>query len=288
MRIGFIGLGRMGSGLAGNLLKAGYDLAVYDINPQAQEVFQLRGARGMASALDLARNVDVLFTSLPLPGDLTSVLLGEAGCIAVLPADATIIDVSTIDPQTARQLATAAEERGLHFLACPLGKGPAQAAAGTEPIFVGGRHEVFLRLQRLLEAIGDPIYYLGEVEQATAFKLISNLIGMTNVAVLAEGLALGVAYGLKSDQLLDLLAVTAADSYQLHLRGPLMLNGDYASRFPIDLTAKDLGLALNMARAIGQEPTLGAHAATLFQQAQRQGLGGEDTAAVYKIMHPDS
>jgi 3-hydroxyisobutyrate dehydrogenase-like beta-hydroxyacid dehydrogenase len=284
MRIGFIGLGRMGSGLAGNLLKAGYDLAVYDINPPAQEMLQVRGARGTSSPLDLARNVDVLFTSLPLPGDVTGVLLGETGCIAVLPAGATIIDVSTIDPQTARQLATAAEERGLYFLACPLGKGPVQAAEGTEPIFVGGAHEVFLRHQHLLEAIGDSVFYLGEVEQATAFKLISNLIGMTNVAVLAEGIALGAAYGLNLSQLFDLLAATGADSYQLHLRGPLMLNGDYASRFSIDLTTKDLGLALNMARAAGKEPTFGALAYTAFQRAQTQGLGGEDTAAIYKCI----
>jgi 3-hydroxyisobutyrate dehydrogenase-like beta-hydroxyacid dehydrogenase len=287
MRIGFIGLGRMGSGLAGNLLKAGYDLAVYDINPQAQEALQVRGARGASTLLELACQVDVLFTSLPLPGDVTGVLLGETGCITVLPADATLIDVSTIDPQTARQLATAAEARGLHFLACPLGKGPAQAAEGTEPMFVGGSRDVFLRQQRLLEAIGHPVSYLGEVEQATAFKLISNLIGMTNVAVLAEGLALGAAYGLDLGHLLDLLAVTAADSYQLHLRGPLMLQGDYASRFSIDLTSKDLGLAVNMARARGIELPFGALAYTCFQQAQTQGLGGEDTAAIYKMMHPD-
>lgn len=284
MRIGFIGLGKMGSGLAANLLKVGYDLAVYDINPLAQEALQARGARGTSSPLDLAKDVDVLFTSLPLPGDVTGVLLGETGCITVLPADATIIDVSTIDPQTARLLATAAQERSLHFLACPLGKGPVQAAEGSEPIFVGGPHEIFLRQQLLLEAIGDPVYYLGEVEQATAFKLISNLIGMTNMAVLAEGVALGIAYGLDLSKLLDLLAETGADSYQLHLRGPLLLKEDYASRFSIDLTTKDLGLALNMARVIGKEPPFGALAHALFQQAQTQGLGGEDTAAIYKLL----
>ncbi len=81
--------------------------------------------------------------------------------------------------------------------------------------------------------------------------------------------------------------MTAADSYQLHLRGPLMLNGDYAPRFSIDLTSKDLGLALSMARATGKEPTFGALAHSVFQQAQAQGLGGEDTAAIYKMIHPN-
>lgn len=285
MRIGFIGLGRMGGGLAGNLLKAGYDLMVYDLNPQAQEALQLQGAQGASNRLDLARQVDILFTSLPLPGDVTEVLLGETGCIAALPAHATLIDVSTIDPHTARQLATAAQAHGVYFLACPLGKGPAQAAEGTEPIFVGGPHEAFLRQQRLLEAIGHPVLYLGEVEQATAFKLISNLIGMTNVAILAEGVALGAAYGLEMGRMLDLLVMTGADSYQLHLRGPLMLQGDYTSRFSIDLTTKDLGLAVNMARAAGSEPAFATLAHILFQEAQAQGLGEEDTAAIYKLMH---
>jgi len=284
MQIGFIGLGRMGSGLAKNLLKAGYTLHVYDISQQAVKSLVALGAQSASSALELVHSCDVLFTSLPLPQDVETLLLGDTGCLNALPADSVVIDVSTIDPQTARRLADAATQIGKHFLACPLGKGPAQAAEGTEPIFAGGEHAIFERYRPLLEAIGKPVYYLGDVEQSTAFKLISNLIGFANMAVLAEGITLGLKAGIEPQLLQTLLADTGADSYQLKLRGPFILNDDYAPRFSVALTAKDLRLAVAMAHAWNIEPTFGAQASTLYQQALALGLGNEDAAAIYKIV----
>ena len=284
MQVGFIGLGRMGSGLARNLLKAGYSLHVYDINTQAVASLVALGAQSASSATELAHVSDVLFTSLPLPQDVENVLLGEMGCLSALPVDGVMIDVSTIDLQTARRLTDAATQSGKHFLACPLGKGPAQAAEGTEPIFAGGEHAIFERCKPLLDAVGKPVYYLGDVEQSTAFKLISNLIGFANMAVLAEGITLGLKAGIEPQQLQTLLADTGADSYQLKLRGPFILNEDYAPRFSVALTAKDLRLAVAMARAWDIEPSLGAQASAIYQQALTQGLGNEDAAAIYKIV----
>jgi 3-hydroxyisobutyrate dehydrogenase-like beta-hydroxyacid dehydrogenase len=286
MRIGFIGLGRMGSGLARNLLTGGYSLGVYDLSPAAVARLVEVGANEATSARALAQESDVLFTSLPLPSDVESVLLGETGCAGVLPPDATVIDVSTIDPLAARRIADAITSSGRHFLACPLGKGPAQAAEGTEPIFAGGPRDVFDRCRQMLEAIGTPVYYLGDVEQSTAFKLLSNLVGLTNMAVLAEGLAIGVKAGIEMGQLLDLLGDTGADSYQLRLRGPWVLHEEYAPRFSVDLTAKDLRLAVAMARAMGVEPQIGAIAFNLYSQAQAEGYGAEDAAAVFKLLCP--
>lgn len=284
MHVGFIGLGRMGSGLAKNLLKAGYTLHVYDMSQQAVTSLVALGAQAAPNARELACVSDILLTSLPLPHDVETVLLDETGCLAALPADGVVIDVSTIDPQTARRLADAASQQGKHFLACPLGKGPAQAAEGSEPIFAGGERALFERCQPLLNSIGKPVYYLGDVEQATAFKLISNLIGFANMAVLAEGITLGVQAGIEPKQLQRLLAETGADSYQLQLRGPLLLNEDYTPRFSVALTAKDLRLAVAMARAWEIEPLLGVQASMLYQQALAQGLGSEDAAAIYKLI----
>lgn len=284
MQVGFIGLGRMGSGLAKNLLKAGYTLHVYDISSQAVASLVALGAQAAASAMELAQASDVLFTSLPLPQDVETLLLGETGCLSALPADSIVIDVSTIDPQTARRLADSALQLGKHFLACPLGKGPTQAAEGTEPIFAGGEHAIFERCQPILNAIGKPVYYLGDVEQSTAFKLISNLVGFANMAVLAEGITLGSKAGIEPQQFQTLLADTGADSYQLRLRGPFILNEDYAPRFSVALTAKDLRLAVEMARALGVEPHFGVRASILYQQALSQGLGNEDAAVIYKVI----
>src|SRR6266700_879026 len=282
MQIGFIGLGRMGSGLAANLVKAGYALRVYDVNPKAVASLVQVGAQATGSARELARVCDVLFTSLPLPRDVETTLIGESGCLSVLPEKSTVIDVSTIDPQTAIRIAEAFTRAGRAFLACPLGKGPTHAAEGTSPIFAGGQKEVFEQQRPLLEKIGQPVY-LGSVEQSTAFKLISNLIGMTNMAVLVEGLALGTKAGIDPQQLQDLLMTTGADSFQLQLRGPWILSDDYTPRFSIDLAAKDLRLSVAMAREWDTPVPFGNLAHETFRRAQAQELGGEDIAAIYKI-----
>ena len=115
-------------------------------------------------------------------------MLGEKGLLSLMKPGSTYIDVSTIDPKTARKLSEAAEARKIQFLECPLGKTPAHAEKGEEPIFVGGKKEVYEKMKGILEIIGKPVVYMGEVEASSAFKLISNMIGMTNLAVLAEGI----------------------------------------------------------------------------------------------------
>jgi 3-hydroxyisobutyrate dehydrogenase len=282
MQVGFVGLGRMGSGLATNLVKAGYTLKVYDVNQKAMASLVQVGAQPTNSARELARTCDVLFTSLPLPRDVENMLIGESGCLSVLPERSTVIDVSTIDPQTASRIAEAFTRAGRSFLACPLGKGPAHAAEGTSPIFAGGQKEVFEQHRGLLEKIGQPVY-LGSVEQSTAFKLISNLIAMTNMAVLVEGLALGAKAGIDLKQLQELLMTTGADSFQLQLRGPLILSDDYTPRFSIDLAAKDLRLGVAMAREWDIPVQFSKTAHETYRRAQEQGLGSEDVAAIYKV-----
>jgi 3-hydroxyisobutyrate dehydrogenase-like beta-hydroxyacid dehydrogenase len=282
MQVGFIGLGRMGSGLAQNLVKAGYALKVYDVNAKAVATLVQAGAQAATSARELARVCDVLFTSLPLPRDVETMLIGESGCLSVLPEKSTVIDVSTIDPQTAIRIAEAFIRAGCAFLACPLGKGPTHAAEGTSPIFAGGQKEVFEQQRPLLEKIGQPVY-LGDVEQSTSFKLISNMIGMTNIAVLVEGLTLGAKAGIDPQLLQDLLMTTGADSFQLQLRGPWILSDDYAPRFSIGPAAKNLRLSVVMAREWDTPVPFGKLAHETFRRAQEQGFGNEDTAAIYKI-----
>jgi len=284
MKFGFIGLGKMGGGLARNLIRSGYDVKLYDLNPAAIEACLKVGGRRAASAAEAASEVDALFTSLPLPQDLRNLLLGEKGIYNVMKPGATLIDVSTIDPATARELADAASKKGLNFLACPLGKGPAQAEEGSEPIFAGGQREIFDKWLPVLEKIGNPVYYLGDVEQSTAFKLISNLIGMTNLVVLSECLHIGVKAGIDLGQLIDLLKDTGADSFQLRVRGPWILAGDFAPRFAVNLALKDVRLGVEMAQAWGCTVDLCSRALERYKKAQDKGLGEEDCAAVYKVL----
>jgi 3-hydroxyisobutyrate dehydrogenase-like beta-hydroxyacid dehydrogenase len=282
---GFIGVGQMGGGLARNLIRAGKEVLVHDLSAEAVQKTLAAGSTGRrAENPSQLAAADVVFTSLPLPKDLEDVMLGEDGLLDAMRPGSTYIDVSTIDPGTARKLSDAAEARGIGFLECPLGKTPAQAEKAEEPIFVGGKREVFERMQEVLNIVGTPVYYLGEVEKPAAFKLISNLIGMANLAVLAEGIRIGERAGIEARLLLELLGDTGAKSVQMEVRGPWIAEGDFASRFGLDLALKDVRLGCEMAEAWGSDARTMKVALEYFERASAEGLGREDCDAVYKVI----
>ncbi|MBT4263389.1 MAG: NAD(P)-dependent oxidoreductase [Deltaproteobacteria bacterium] len=285
MKFGFIGLGNMGGGLARNLVRAGKETLLFDLSKEAiDKVLAVGDSGSAAGSIDEMAAVDVLFTSLPLPTHLEQVMLGETGLLNKMQAGSTYIDVSTIDPASARKLSDAAAAKGIDFLECPLGKNPTAAEKGEEPIFVGGEKAVYEKMKDLLALVGDPIYYMGTVEASAAFKLISNLMGMTNVAVIAEGFRLGEKAGIEPKMLLELLNDTGAKSFQLDLRGPWLAEGDYANRFGLDLALKDVRLGCEMATEWGLQTKLMETALAYFKEASEAGFGAEDCNAVYKIM----
>jgi len=285
MLFGFIGVGQMGGGLARNLIRTGKEVLVFDLNPEAvRKTLDVgttgKGAKDAKELLD----ADVVFTSLPLPTDIEGVMLGEDGLLNAMKPGATYIDVSTIDPQTARKLSNAAESKEVHFLECPLGKTPAHAEKAEEPIFVGGKREVYEKMKDVLEIIGSPVFYMGEVEASSAFKLISNLIGMTNLAVLAEGMRIGEKAGIEAKMLLELLNDTGAKSFQMDVRGPWIAHSDFASRFGLDLALKDVRLGCEMADAWGNFAKTMRVTLDYFREASAKRLGKEDCSAIYKVI----
>jgi 3-hydroxyisobutyrate dehydrogenase-like beta-hydroxyacid dehydrogenase len=285
MIFGFIGVGRMGGGLARNLIRAGKEVLVFDLNPEAIQKTLAAGKTGKA-----AKNVrelapaDVVFTSLPLPADIEGVMLGKEGLLNFMKEGSAHIDVSTIDPQTARRLAEAAQAKGVHFLECPLGKTPAHAEKAEEPIFVGGEKEVYEKMKDTLRIVGSPVIYLGEVEASAAFKLISNLIGMTNLVVLAEGIRIGEKAGIEPQKLVELLNDTGGKSFQSEVRGPWIASGDFANRFGLDLALKDVRLGCTMADRWGNQAKTMKVALDYFRAANAKGFGKEDCSAIYKVI----
>lgn len=285
MKIGFIGLGLMGGAICGSLIRAGKEVLVYDMNPDRMREMEAIGktARGVQNASELA-NCDVVMTSLPLPKHVAETMMGADGLMQRMKKGSVHIDVSTIDPKTGEDLEAFGKSHGIGFLACPQGKGPAQAANAEQPIFVGGEKAVFDKMKEVLDTISDTTYYLGGVRQAYAFKLISNMVGMTNLAVLAEGIRVAEAAGLEGKMFLELLADTGADSAQIHMRGDAIRTRDFANKFGVDLALKDVRIGCAMADQWGYDARFTHMAEKCYEKASKEGFGREDCAAVFKVL----
>lgn len=284
MIIGFIGVGAMGGPLARNLIRAGKTVHVYNRSPERLERTLAAGPTGIraASFRDMAA-CEAVFTCLALPQHVREAALGPDGFYAALRPGSIHVELSTLDPATAHDLAEKAAGHGVSYVQCTLGKTPAHAERADEPLFIGGDEAAIKRLRDLFPLIGVP-NYVGGIDAACAVKLISNLVGMTNLAVLAEGLRLGEKAGLDRAALLRLLSDTGARSFQMDVRGPWLAEADYAPRFALDLALKDVRLGCAMAEGWGLSPQLMETALGLYRQASEAGHGGEDCAAVFKAI----
>jgi 3-hydroxyisobutyrate dehydrogenase-like beta-hydroxyacid dehydrogenase len=277
----------MGGPIARNLIRANHETLVFDLSQQAVADTLAAGSSGRAAeALTDLASCDLVFTCLPLPQHVLDTMLEPGGLLGSLAEGACHVDLSTIDPGTSKQLETAAEQRGVGFLQCTLGKTPAHAERAEEPLFIGGRQTLYERLASIWPIIGSPAHYLGTVEASCAVKLISNLGGMTNLLVLAECLRLGEAAGMDAERLIALLQDTGARSFQMDVRGPWIAAGDFAARFGLDLARKDVRLGCQMAADWGIDVPAMRAALERYEQASRAGYGGEDCNAVYKVCGP--
>ena len=283
--IAVIGAGMMGGGIARNLAAdSSFSVTVFDFNPDRVQRCVEAGAQPAASVPEAVAGADLVITSLPLPETVYSVVQDNLEASA---PEAIWMDVSTIDPGTGRKLEELLTAAGRRFVACPLGKGPAQAEAGTLPLFVGCDKDLLDELTPAFACIGDGIHYLGTVEAATTFKIVSNMVGMANLAVLAEGYALCRRCDVGDDAFVDALRDTGAWSYQADLRLPLMINGDFGTRFAVDLALKDVRLAVDVAARRGLPVPLGAAGLSQLAAAHSHGWGSEDVDAILKVIEPD-
>ena len=285
MSIGFVGVGLMGGPLARNLIRAGKEVLVFDLSEEAVQRTLDAGTTGTAAgSLDDLAGCELVFTSLPMPQHVESVMLGDDGLLTKLGQGTIHIELSTIDPQTSVKLSEAAAAKGVGFLQCTLGKTPAHAEKAEEPLFIGGDKALYEKLSDIWPIIGSPAYYMGGVEASCAVKLISNMVGMANLVVLAEGMRAGEKAGIEKKVLVELLQDTGARSFQMDVRGPWIAEGDFNNRFGLDLALKDVRLGCEMARAWGLDLKAMEAALELYKKASAEGFGKEDCNAVYKVV----
>jgi 3-hydroxyisobutyrate dehydrogenase len=242
--IGFVGLGAMGGAIARNLARDGWTVRVFDLSPSAIDRSSAAGAVAAGSAQDAITGSTVVFSSLPTPELVEKFWTEQASNLA---PGAIAVDLSTIDPTTSRRISDLiGSTTSASFVACTLGKTPAHAEKGEIPAFVGGASTDIERLSALLQTLANKVYDMGSVEGATIFKLVSNLVGMSNLAVLAEGYVLARRAGIPADTFTDALRTTGGWSVQADLRLGWMVADDLAPRFAIDLAAKDLRLSVKV------------------------------------------
>jgi 3-hydroxyisobutyrate dehydrogenase-like beta-hydroxyacid dehydrogenase len=280
-RIGFLGLGIMGSRMAANVARAGYPLAVWTHTPgKAERWASEHGATAFATPAEVAAHSD-LVVSMVVDGDqVASVLLGEHGVVEAARAGLLCVDMSTIGPVDARRVAGALHERGVAMLDAPVTGSSPRAEEGTLTIMVGGEPDGFARALGVLETMGELIVHVGELGQGQMLKLINNSLGAANAAAVAEALLLARATGVDLDALVAVTSAGSGASAQLALKSGPMREHDYTPLFKTAHMLKDVRLCLQEAESAGVPFPAAAHARDVLAATIARGRAEQDYAAM--------
>ena len=283
IRVGLLGVGTLGSIFADRLLDAGVELALFDVDDRRVAPFVDRGARAATSAIDLAVDIDIVLVSLPDPVATSRAVLGHSGVLAACRRGMLMVDTSTIDPASAREVARDAADRGVDYVEAPLsggdeeGSGVDAARAGATTFICGGLAPAVDRARPLLQLLGRHVLHVGAAGDGATAKLVSNhLAGLHNL-VAAEALAVGGAAGLSLETMLAVLRHTDAQSYWLfNYLAPRLARRDFDDGFSIDLQHKDHRLFGELAAQHGVAAPLNSLALELYAAMQNDGLGRKD------------
>ncbi len=279
-RQAFIGVGTMGSLMAGCLLDAGVDLTVNDLNRDAAEPLLQRGAHWANSAESAVAGSEMVWLSLPGPTQVESVMLGnEAALLAAMPAGAVLVDTTTNDPDVSRRVAAACAERGLQMLDAPVSGRPP-----TMTMMVGGEPDVFQRTLPVLESVAAQIFYVGPAGAGCVAKLATQYMGYTNLIAAIEGMLIARLGGVDPAVLADIVPVSAGASRAFNAIPNSILDRSFAAGGTLDIVAKDVALACSLAERVGAPSGAGSVADALYHQAQESGWGSEGYPIVARIL----
>jgi len=242
MRVGFIGVGAMGSRMAGRLLAANHDVAVYNRTPERTRPLQQRGAKVAATAKQLATGVDIVFSSVANDAALEQVMFGPDGALAGARAGSIVIEMSTVNPRSSRRVHEAARSNGVSVLDAPVSGSTVQAEQGQLVIFVGGEEDVYQKCQSILAVLGSKTFYLGPSGAGATMKLCVNTLLGLGVQALAEAIALGLKAGLPRERFLQVLGETAVVSPSQKAKLENARTEQYPPAFALRLMFKDFGL----------------------------------------------
>jgi 3-hydroxyisobutyrate dehydrogenase len=293
LNIGFIGLGNMGGPMAANLIKAGHTVSVFDLSANAVNELVEKGANAAKDAQACATNVDVLISMLPASKHVKSLYLGtdeQSGLIKILSKGTLVIDCSTIDAQSARDVGHALGEQGIAFVDAPVSGGVAGATAGTLTFIVGGEQAAFDKANTVLVDMGKNIFHAGDIGAGQVAKICNNMLLSILMAGTSEAIQMGINNGLDAKVLSDIMSASSGRNWTLELYNPCPgvmdtapASNNYKPGFMVDLMAKDLGLAMEAAQQSNSLTPMGSMAKNLYTMMQHQGAGSDDFSAIFKL-----
>lgn len=283
MKIGLIGLGIMGKPMAKNLLKAGYDLTVFDRNPVPVEEVRQAGARVAADVKEIASACDVILTMLPNSPHVKSVVLGEGGVVESVKRGATLIDMSSIAPIASREIAAELEKCGVDMLDAPVSGGEPKAIDGTLSFMVGGKQETFDKFKDLLSAMGASVVRCGDIGAGNVTKLCNQIVVAVNIAAVGEALMLGQLAGVSPDSIYQAIRGGLAGSTVMDAKAPMMMDQNFKPGFKIDLHIKDLNNVLDTAQSVDAPTVLTSAVMEMMKVLHRDGEGNSDHSALVKF-----
>ncbi len=266
--IAFIGVGNMGNPMALNLVKAGYDLTVFDIDAQKTDNLLSAGAKVADSLQAAVKNKDVVMVSLPGPPQVAQVMLGDQGVIAHLMPGATVIDTTTSSVELIQQLVVESTRKQIDYLEAPVTNAVDFATLGKLSIFVGGSLTAFEKHKPIFEVIGEKIFHVGKPGNGATVKLLTNLLWFVSAATIGEALMLGAKADIPLNTVWEAIKSSAGNSWVAEHDVPSIFAGHYDPSFSLALCCKDLGLINDIAHSQGYSLPMGSHALALFEKAK--------------------
>ena len=279
-KIGFVGLGIMGKPMAKNLLKAGYELVVFDINQEAVAEVVAAGAVKAENAKEVAAKSEAVITMLPNSPHVKTAVLGENGVLAGAKPGLILIDMSSIAPLAAQEVAAAVAKQGVEMLDAPVSGGEPKAIDGSLSIMVGGKQEIFDRCVELLSKMGKSVVRCGDIGAGNTTKLANQIIVALNIAALSEALVLATKAGVDPELVFNAIRGGLAGSTVMEAKAPMILAGNFKPGFKIDLHIKDLANAIETGHDVGVPLPLTSSVMEILQALKVDGKGQNDHSGI--------
>lgn len=282
MKLGFIGLGIMGKPMAKNLLKAGYELNICDINEEAVKEVEQAGGVACGTSKEVAQGSDIIFTMLPNSPHVKTVILEKDGVLEGMKPGTIVVDMSSIDPNVSIELEKAVAAAGGRMIDAPVSGGEPKAIDATLSFMCGGEQEVFDQVKPILEKMGSSVVLVGPVGSGNMTKLANQIIVAVNIAALSEALVLAAKSGVNPENVYKAIRGGLAGSTVMDAKAPMMLDRNFNPGFRIELHIKDLTNAMNASQAVDMELPMTEKVLEMMKILAEEGMGKCDHSAVLR------